>query len=110
MQMNFSKTVGALTEESQTQTVQWNGKIDQIHISFPPGANSLVDVAVWHGTKQILPEKGYIALDDITPNFFFNESVSVGDHITVKWINTDNTFPHTISVIVNVMEEPTKLI
>jgi len=103
-QLNFRKTVAALTQEEESKSVPATGIVKQIVVHFPPGCNSLVEVKVFHGSKQILPEKGGIALDDATVPFGANEPVKVGDIIKVVWINHDDTYEHTISVVVYIEE------
>jgi hypothetical protein len=102
-QLNFRKTVQPLTEEYEIKPVTEYGTIKQITVHFPDGCNSLVEVKVFHGTRQILPEKGGIALDNATPSFVIERDVSLGDPIRVEWINHDDTYPHSISVIVSIV-------
>jgi len=102
--LNFRKTIPPLTQEEESKPSPATGIIKQIVLHFPPGCNSLVEVKVYHGSKQILPEKGGIALDDATPTFGANEPVKIGDDIRVVWINHDDTYEHTISAIVYIEE------
>lgn len=104
-QLVFKKTLSALTEDSLNQNCPVTGVITEIVTHFPPGTKSFVDIRVFHGTKQILPDNGYLALDNASPTFSMNEEVNIGNNIRVEWINADSTFPHTISVIVNIVEK-----
>lgn len=63
----------------------------------------MVGLKVYHGTKQLLPEKDELALDDATPTFGLDEPVNVGDPIRVDWINHDDTYSHSVSVIVGII-------
>jgi hypothetical protein len=101
-QLNFRQEVAALSEEHEIKTSLWKGTIKDIIVHFPPGANALVEVRVFHGSTQILPEKGGVALDDATPIFGVERPINLGDHIRVEWANHDDTYEHTISVIVNI--------
>ena len=103
VQLNFRKTISALTEEEEIKYSPFTGTIKQVIMHFPPGANSLVEVKVYHGSKQIVPEKGGVALDNATPTFMIEEPVREGDAIKVVWINHDDTYEHTISVIVGIV-------
>lgn len=67
-------------------------------------------IKVFHGMVQILPEKDELALDDATPTFAMERLINLGDSIRVDWINHDNTYSHTISVIVNIVPEKVGLI
>jgi len=103
VQINFRKTVQPLTEESMVKTSPITGTIKQVTMHFPPGCNSLVEVKVYHGSKQIVPEMGGIALDNATPTFIVEEPVKQGDAIKVFWINHDDTYEHTITVVVGII-------
>lgn len=105
MQIVFKKAVSALTEEFEIKRAEMNGIVKDIIVHFPPGCSSLTDVRVFMGTTQVLPRIGYIALDDATPTFGIQEPIKSGDTIRVEWVNTDATYAHTVSVIVNIIKE-----
>lgn len=105
MQIVFKKEVLALTEAFELKRAEMNGIVKDIIVHCPPGCSGLVDVRVFMGTTQVLPRIGYIALDDATPTFGIQEPIKSGDTIRVEWVNTDSTYPHTISVIVNIINE-----
>lgn len=109
-QINFRNTVASLNESTQTERVDVIGKIESITLHFPPGCNALVEATVWHGTCQILPERGGISMNDATPSFPMNVPVQVGDQITFKIQNHDDTNPHTLSAVVSIIEAPIKLL
>ena len=81
------------------------GYVKKILRHWPAGCNALVDVAVGVGNKRVLPETGFMALNDATP-VFDNLSVPVkqGENIWVELQNGDALNPHTITVSVTVEE------
>lgn len=105
-QLNFRKSIAALAEEYEIKRSIWDGNIREITVHFPPGCNALVEVKVFHGSTQILPEKGGLALDDATPTFIVEREVRAGDSIRVDWINHDDSYAHTVSVIVGIIRKP----
>jgi len=69
--------------------------------------DALVDVAVGHSNTQFCP-KGtgeYLALNDTTPTYRFNEEVTQGEEIWVQMRNRDGGWPHSITVSVSVEEK-----
>lgn len=101
-QLNFRKSIAALTETFEIKRSLETGAIKEIVVHFPPGCNALVEIKVWHGSTQILPEKGGIALDGATPTFSIEKPIKLGDSIRVEWVNHDNIYEHTVSIIVNI--------
>lgn len=101
-QLNFRKSIAALTEAFEIKSSLETGTIKEIVVHFPPGCNALVEIRVWHGSTQILPEKGGIALDGATSTFGIEKLIKLGDPIRVEWINHDNAYEHTVSIIVNI--------
>jgi len=81
------------------------GYIKWIMVHYPPGTNALVDVAVGHGLTQLCPREGYLALDNTTQIFYFNEYVEDHEEIWVEMLNGDGTNPHTITVTVGFERE-----
>ena len=102
-QLNFRKAVAALTEDYEIKSSLETGTIKNIIVHFPPGCNALIEIKVFHGSTQILPEKDGIALDDASPTFIIEKAVKAGDPIRVEWINHDSVYSHTISVIVGIV-------
>ena len=97
--VNFRITAASLAEETDERRAELKGILNAITIHFPPGCNSLTDVAVYVRGVQVIPDKGYISLDDATPVFHPSQPTEVGDSIVVQVVNTDDTNEHTISVI-----------
>ncbi len=78
------------------------GKIKQVIRHFPGGCNGLVDIAVGkENDTWILPQVGYVALDNSTPVTNLSESIDMGDKIWVIVRDRDAVTPfHNISVTV----------
>lgn len=78
--------------------------VKSITIHWPDGCDSLVDVAVGYSQdKRLLPEEGYLALNDTTPTWVINKDTD-SDTLWVYIFNGDAVNPHTISVIINYEE------
>ena len=100
-QVTFTQTLQPLEGVELTEPCPLTGRIKSITMSFPPGCNQLVDVAFGHGSKKICPYNDYIALDDASPTFTdINEPVTMNGRLWCEMRNTDNTYPHTIIVMV----------
>ncbi|MBA7614637.1 hypothetical protein ES703_21905 [subsurface metagenome] len=63
-----------------------------------------MDIRIGHGVKQFCPDDGYLALNDATPTYPFNEWVNDHEEIWVELRNRDGGNEHTISVIVTYEE------
>jgi len=100
--INFRKEVQPLTADSEIQEIYVNGTIKEIVTHFPPGCNALVGIKVFLNTQQILPQEGVIALDNATQAFKLAVPCRKSDKLRVDWENHDDTYPHTVSVIVNI--------
>jgi len=104
--INFRMTVNALSDSSSIEYSPVTGVIRSAVLHFPPGVNALCEVFIYHKTKQILPEgRTGITLDDATQTFDINEPVVENDPIKVRVINHDDTWEHTIAVIVIIEEQ-----
>jgi len=78
----------------------FSGYIKQVTIHWPDGADALVDVKVGHGVTQVCPDEGFLALNDATPTYPFNEWVDDQETIWVEMQNRDGANPHSITVTV----------
>jgi len=78
----------------------FSGYIKEVSPHWPDGCDAIVDIRVGHGTKQFCPDEGYLALNDTTPTYPFNEWVNDREEIWVELINGDGGNPHTITVVV----------
>ncbi len=84
-----------------TELAPFHGYIKQVTPHFPDGCDALVRVMVGHGLIQFCPREGYLALNDATPTYPFNEEVTVGEEIWVDMRNA-SAFPHNITVTISV--------
>jgi len=105
MQLNSRITVPSLDTVTDTISAPMSGTLTQIIMHFPPGCLSYVEVSVNHGGKNICPSTGSIALDNATPPFQIHEEVMVGDPIIITYTNHDDTYDHTISVILTLIKK-----
>lgn len=79
----------------------FSGYIKEVSPHWPDGCDHLVDVRVGHGTKQFCPNEGFLALNDVTPTYYFNEPVDDHEEIWVELRNADGANRHAITVTVN---------
>lgn len=103
-EFRIQQTVAAATGVILRQLPPFDGYIKEVKIHWPPGCNGLVDVRVGHGTKQFCPFEGFLSLDAVTPTYPFDEYVEHTENIWVEIQNTDAGNPHTISVMINMVE------
>lgn len=101
----FQDTVPLLQGARLIQRSPSGGYIKEVTIHWPPGCLTLVDVRVLHGTVQFCPEVGYLALDNATPTFFFNERIETDEELIVEIQNADDTNAHTITAIINIEKD-----
>lgn len=87
---------GVILEEN----APFSGYIKQVTIHWPDGADALVDVKIGHGVKQFCPDEGFLALNDATPTYPFNEWVNDQETIWVEMRNRDGGNQHSITVTV----------
>lgn len=100
-QVSFDYTVQPLKGVELTERCPLTGKIKSVTMSFPPGCSGLVDVAFGHGSTNVCPYNGYIALDDASPTFTdIDEPVKMNERLWCEMRNGDDIYPHTISVLV----------
>lgn len=103
-QIVFKHTLEALQGITEHKHVPMLKTVKTITIHWPDGVNSLVDVAVGYSQdKRLLPEEGYLALNDTTPTWRVDKDTD-SDTLWVEIRNGDLVKPHTISVIVNYEE------
>jgi len=80
----------------------FSGYVKEVIIHWPLGCNQLVDVAVGHGITQFCPREEYLALNDATPSYYFNEYVDDHEELWVQLRNRDGGNPHTIVVTIRI--------
>lgn len=100
VQIPFAYNLAALQGVMLNEYAPFSGYIKQVSIHWPAGCTALVDVRVGHGVKQFCPDDGFLALDDVTPAYPFNEWVNDHEEIWVEMRNTDGLNSHNISVSV----------
>jgi len=83
-----------------TEDMHMGGFIKQVTIHWPDGSDALVDVMVGHDIVQFCPREGYLALNDATPTYEFNEPVGDNVGIWVEARNRDGGNPHEITATV----------
>jgi len=100
-QISFAYNLAPLEGVLLTEVAPFSGYIKQVTPHFPEGCNALCDVRVGHGNKQFCPKEGFLALNDVTPTYPFNEEVSGGnEEIWVEMKNGDGVESHNITVTV----------
>ncbi len=100
-QINFREQVAPLRGLEVDKVCPVSGTIKSVTMSFPPGCNNLVEVAFGHSGQKVCPSTEYIALDSATPTFDgIEEPVEREERLWVEILNGDDTYPHTISVLV----------
>ena len=99
-QIPFSYNLASLQGVTLTEYSPFSGHVRQVSIHWPDGCNALVDVRVGHGTQQFCPDEGYLALNEATPTYPFNERVDDHEEIWVEMRNTDGANSHAITVTV----------
>lgn len=100
--INLRQSVPANAEVIVSDTVQLGGVISLVRIHFPPGANALVDVAVRAENEQIIPVRGFIALDDATVAFTVHRPIEAGREVSSRIRNADGANAHTITTIIEI--------
>ncbi len=104
-EIRIEQNVAALQGVILTQEAPFDGFIREVKIHWPPGAAGLVSVRVGYRTKQFLPFEGFLALDNVTPTYPFNEYVQHTENIFVEIQNADAANAHRITVMLNIREK-----
>lgn len=102
-QIKFDRTLDALEGVYMTERCPLNGRITSVTVSFRAGCNQLVDVAFGVEGRHIIPEAGYIALEDATPTFPTSEPVKMNDRLWAEMKNGDSANAHRITVLVTII-------
>ncbi|MBA7701190.1 hypothetical protein ES703_109923 [subsurface metagenome] len=100
----FAYKLAALQGVRLEEPAPFGGYIKEVIPHWPDGCNALVDIKVGHGVIQLCPREGYLALNNATPTYSFNEKLQGGETIWVEMRNTDSGNPHNITITVK-MEE-----
>lgn len=101
-QIAISQTLEPLTGIRIERQIPIKGTITSVVLHYPEGCNALVDVRVGHGTKQLCPATGVVALDAATPVIPTSEKVLLNEVLWAVLENADFVNPHTITVMVTI--------
>lgn len=102
-QVVLSQTLKPLQGLKLEDDVPIDGKIVSVLFSFPDGCDALVNLAFGHGSEQICPGEGFIALNDASPVFPVSEPVKKDDILWAIMENGDGVNPHAVSVIATIV-------
>jgi len=83
-------------------TSRLTGSVREILYSFKAGCRGYAKMKIFVGTDQVLPEKGWLALDGITDKMIVRRPVEVGEKITAIFRN-DGIFHHTLTAVVTIV-------
>lgn len=104
-QIVFKHTVLPLQGIMDHKRVPMIKTVKTITIHWPSGCSSYVKVAVGYSRdKRLLPEEGYLALDNATPTWTINKEVVDTDTLWVEIRNGSSLNFYPISVIINYEE------
>lgn len=110
--LTFKKTVAVLQSDQEDNRVPFDGVIEKVVMQFPAGCNFLVDARLLYRVADheyyVIPsvEDQFISLDDAAPTFVTSFPVRAGKTLRVEWYNYDDTWPHTVPVIITMMSRP----
>jgi len=100
----YSRKISIAANDTKTEEIDVEGDyLTYFRLRFPPGPRGLVKVALFYGIKQILP------YEESTWFYGDNEIItweglwSLPEERTtlkVKCVNEDNTYPHSVYVII----------
>lgn len=103
-QIVFKHTVAPLQGIIDHKHIPMLKTVKTVTIHWPSGCSSLVKVAVGYSQdKRLLPEEGYLALDNATPTWTVNKDVGT-DTLWVEIRNGSSLNAYPISVIINYEE------
>ena len=102
-QVVLSQTLQPLQGLKLEEYAPIDGKIVSVIFHFPMGCNALVNLAFGHGSEQICPSEGFIALNGATPVFPVSELVKKDDVLWAIMENGDSLNPHAVSVIATIV-------
>ena len=98
----FEEQVQAGEELTLADTSRITGNVQEILYSFKAGCRGYAKLKIFVGTNQVLPEKGWLALDGITDKMTVRRPVEAGEKITAIFRN-DGIFPHTLTAVVTIV-------
>lgn len=96
---SFRRTAAVLTGYRLSDNIPSDGNVERIQVHYPDGCDGNVKVKVGHGSVQLLPRDGDLALNDITYiETFEDEYAKKSEALWVEIRNGDSANTHTISV------------
>lgn len=98
----FEQTVDSGKELKINEIARVTGRIEEILYSFRAGCRGYAKLKVFAGTDQILPEKGWLALDGITEKAIVKRPIKAGERLSAIFKN-DGVFPHKLTVLVTIV-------
>jgi len=110
--LTFRKTIASLESDHEDNRVPLDGVVEKVVMQFPAGCSFLVDVRLLYRIDDheyyVVPsvENQFISLDDAAPTFITSFPVRAGKTLRVEWYNYDDTYPHTVPVIVTMISKP----
>lgn len=108
-QVTFQEVLSPLGGVRNEKHSPLSGKITSVMFNFPDGCYDaatgvfLVNMAFGHGSEQIFPNEGFLALNSVAPIFPASELVNEGDVLWVIMENADGVNPHGVSISVTVV-------
>jgi len=108
-QVIFAERLQPLQGLKLEENVPVDGTIISLLFNFPAGCydsttgNFLVSMAFGHGTEQICPSEGSLALNNTTPVFPISQKVKENDTLWVVMENADGLNPHGVSIIATIV-------
>jgi len=109
----YTATLTAAASGSASETLEIEGDwISMVSIKFPPGPQGLMGVSIWYGIKQIFPtnEGAWFRSEDHTLQWDeYWEMPESPMTITIRAINDDDTYSHSVYVSIVTMTEEQSL-
>ncbi len=102
--LTFEFNCPALVGVQLVDQAPFDGLIKSIQINYPLGCNNLVLVAVLRNNYRIMPQYGFIRLNNVNATYWLNQWVKNNDNMQVIIQNTDAVNPHLITVDVHLEE------
>lgn len=104
VQISFHHRLGPCEGDRWFEECPFPAYATSICYSFPPGCDYLVSVSVGHGSVLRFPAFGELRLDNATPVFNVYDSVEKSERIWCEIKNADDTWSHSIGVILTLQE------
>jgi len=104
-QVRFKETLELLEGIEVEARCPLEGEITSVTIHWPEGCDALVDIAVGHDGTFLCPNEPdtFLALNNATPTFPMKEPVVWDERLWAIIQNTDDSNPHTVSIIITIV-------